>query len=136
LRPSALSAGVGKAGRQPVRQLEHRRCVERSGWQSLGGGGLPRPSSDERLVSQITSQYARQLLAGSGGADGNGGVGDGGNSGNGGGSGGGDGDNGGVMGGGFCSGLGGGPGFGGGGGGSGTWLEVSAAASATASAAA
>jgi hypothetical protein len=94
------------AGRQPVRRLEHRRSGERSGWQSLGGGGPPRPSSDERLVSQITSQYVQQLLAGSGGADGNGGVVGGGNGGNGGGSGGGDGENGGVIGGGFGSGLG------------------------------
>ena len=131
-----MRGGSGRLGGSLSGNLSTGAVSSALGCLSLGGGGLPRPSSDERLVSQITSQYAQQLLAGSGGADGHGGVGDGGNSGNGGGSGGGDGDNGGVMGGGFCSGLGGGPGFGGGGGGSGTWLEVSAAASATASAAA
>ncbi|KOO33199.1 hypothetical protein Ctob_004294, partial [Chrysochromulina tobinii] len=68
------SLNASEAGRQPVWRLEHRRSGERSGLQSLGGGGPPRPSSDKRLfVSQITSQYAQQLLAGSGGADGNGG---------------------------------------------------------------
>ena len=106
-----MRGSFGKAGRQPIWRHEHRRSGERSGWQSLGGSGLPRPSSDERLVSQITSRYALQLLAGSGGADGIGGVGDGGNGGNGGnggGSGGGDGNNGGVMGGGFGGGLSGG----------------------------